>query len=183
MPSPLLLRAPYRTGRWRSSYTLDLSSSPPSLSGSIQLHVHFFEQGNVQLTTSHTPALSLPESLAGDASPADVAKVVLKTIKKAEEEYQMELNEAYREMSDKTFRNLRRALPVSGADVHALAESALTMTVSSNTCCPILIQPRLANRSPGKRWTGPRWPITSSAETWVGASDCWSKNTRRYVYL
>jgi len=103
----------YWTGRWRSSYKLDLSSSPASLSGSIQLHVHFFEQGNVQLTTSHTPTLSLPESVTQDASPAEVAKSVLKTIKKAEEEYQMELNEAYREMSDKTFRNLRRALPIT----------------------------------------------------------------------
>lgn len=103
----------YRTGRWRSSYVLDLSSSPASLTGQIQLNVHFFEQGNVQLSTSHQPKLELPSSISESSSPAELAKTVMKIIGKAEEEYQLELNETYREMADKTFKSLRRALPVS----------------------------------------------------------------------
>jgi capping protein alpha len=38
----------YRTGRWRSSYTLDLASSPPTLTGTIFVNVHYYEQGNVR---------------------------------------------------------------------------------------------------------------------------------------
>jgi len=103
----------YWTGRWRSSYVLDLSSSPASLTGQIQLNVHFFEQGNVQLSTSHQPKLELPSSISESSSPAELAKTVLKVIGKAEEEYQLELNETYREMADKTFKSLRRALPIT----------------------------------------------------------------------
>lgn len=103
-----------RTGRWRSSYELDLSQGQATLRGSIQINVHFFEQGNVQLATSFTPTIPLPESInASSSSPADIAKATLKAIAKVEEEYQLELNEAYRDMADRTFRNLRRVLPVS----------------------------------------------------------------------
>ena len=85
----------------------------PSITGSIHLNVHFFEQGNVQLSTSYFPSISLPSSISAQSAPADLAKAVIKAIGKAEEEYQLELNDAYKEMSEKTFRSLRRALPVS----------------------------------------------------------------------
>lgn len=104
---------PCRTGRWRSSYELDLSQAQATLKGSIQLNVHFFEQGNVQLSTSHTPSIPLPETITSTSSSSEIAKAVLKAISKTEEEYQLELNEVYRDMADKTFRNLRRVLPVS----------------------------------------------------------------------
>ena len=111
MPTADLISPHRRTGRWRSSYTLDLTSPTPSLTGQVQLNVHFFEQGNVQLATTHTPSISL--SVASDANPAEIACSALKAISKAEEEYQLELNEAYREMAEKTFRSLRRALPIT----------------------------------------------------------------------
>ena len=44
--------------------------------------------------------------------PAALAKEVLKKISTAEKDYQTRLNEAYAELSDKTFKELRRALPV-----------------------------------------------------------------------
>lgn len=102
-----------RTGRWRSSYELDLSQNQPSLTGTIQINVHFFEQGNVQLATNYTPTITLPDSVTISSAPADIAKATIKAIAKVEEEYQLELNEAYRDMADRTFRNLRRVLPVS----------------------------------------------------------------------
>lgn len=108
-----MLHAP-RTGRWRSTYELDLSQGQPTLRGTVQINVHFFEQGNVQLSTNFTPTISLPESLdASSSSPADIAKATIKAIAKVEEEYQLELNEAYRDMADRTFRNLRRVLPIT----------------------------------------------------------------------
>ena len=79
----------------------------------MQLNVHFFEQGNVQLATTHTPSISLGSAASGNASPAEIARSALKAIGKVEEEYQLELNEAYREMAEKTFRSLRRALPIT----------------------------------------------------------------------
>ena len=95
----------HRTGRWRSSYELDLSNpSSPSVTGTIRLNVHFFEQGNVQLSTTFNPTISLSSS-----SP----EAILKAIRKAEEEYQLELNETYREMGEKTYKSLRRALPIT----------------------------------------------------------------------
>jgi capping protein alpha len=80
----------------------------------IQINVHFFEQGNVQLATEYAPTITLPESLSDRSSAEDIAKVAMKIIAKTEEEYQLELNESYRDMADRTFRNLRRVLPVSG---------------------------------------------------------------------
>ncbi|KAL7009927.1 F-actin-capping protein subunit alpha [Cystobasidiomycetes sp. EMM_F5] len=90
-----------------------MSGSKAELSGHIQINVHFFEQGNVQLATNVKPSLSLPDSITVASSPQDIAKAVIKVISKAEEEYQLELNEAYRELSEKTFRSLRRALPIT----------------------------------------------------------------------
>lgn len=184
----------YRTGRWRSSYALDLSSSPATLTGRIQVHVHFFEQGNVQLTTDYVPpaaALALPESVTSSASPAEIAKSVIKTIKKAEEEYQMELNDAYREMSEKTFRNLRRALPVSMCGKmqtrgrgrgnwgcghtpyclglrawHHVSLSSILMfaPLACHSSSSLCLLPRACFfRSHDRRWTGLRSQTTSSA--------------------
>lgn len=105
--------ANYWTGRWRSIYELDLSQEQPKLQGSVHINVHLFEQGNVQLATKFNPTVSLPDSLNASSPPADIAKAVMKGISKVEEDYQLELNEAYRDMADRTFRNLRRVLPVT----------------------------------------------------------------------
>lgn len=106
MPLHVRARRRYRTGRWRSSYVLDITdASSPVLTGTIRLNVHFFEQGNVQLSTSFSPTF-------GSLSSGN-AQEVLKAIKRAEEEYQLELNETYREMAEKTYKGLRRALPVT----------------------------------------------------------------------
>lgn len=46
-------------------------------------------------------------------SPNASAKDVLKSISTFEREYQLSLNEAYAELGDSTFKDLRRALPVT----------------------------------------------------------------------
>ena len=76
----------------------------------------------MQLATTFKPTLELPSGVNAQSSPADIAKAVIKAISKAEEEYQLELNEAYRELSEKTFRSLRRALPVSDCVPQGLLE-------------------------------------------------------------
>ncbi|KDN51321.1 subunits of heterodimeric actin filament capping protein Capz [Tilletiaria anomala UBC 951] len=112
-------------GRWRSSYTYTPSSSGPSmLQSSIQVQVHYFEDGNVQLATSKPAELELDlpagagatETKAGaidDAMAEAVGKAIAQAIKGHEQEYHQTLNEAYAELSEKTFKAIRRQLPVT----------------------------------------------------------------------
>jgi len=43
--------ASYRNGRWRSVWTAKISGSKVTLNGHIQVNVHYYEDGNVQLNT------------------------------------------------------------------------------------------------------------------------------------
>ena len=99
-----------RSGRWRSEYIVDTSAK--SLEGKILVNVHYYEQGNVQLSTTHTISLPLPPAInpSGGASAASKA---LSLIEAEEGKYQTSLNDAYADMSEKTFKGLRRALPMT----------------------------------------------------------------------
>ncbi|KAH9809465.1 F-actin-capping protein subunit alpha, partial [Melampsora americana] len=94
----------HQTGRWCSIYEIDLTSG--IVKGQIQVNVHYYEQGNVQLNTRHTPIIKLSSS-SGPITPTQV----LKSISQAETDYQKSVNLAYMELGDDTFKQLRRALP------------------------------------------------------------------------
>ncbi|PWN53002.1 subunits of heterodimeric actin filament capping protein Capz [Violaceomyces palustris] len=98
------------SGRWRSSYTYDPKLS--TLTCSIQVQVHYFENGNVQLNTSKPCAVTLP-SPSAEADPKDLAKALAKLVEKHENEYQKALERSYDELSEKAFKALRRLLPVT----------------------------------------------------------------------
>ncbi|KAJ7050518.1 F-actin capping protein, alpha subunit [Mycena amicta] len=102
--------ANYWSGRWRSEYRVDMSAN--SLRGKILVNVHYYEQGNVQLSTTHDVSLSLPAAVTSAAAPAAAAKI-LALIEDEEGRYQMSLNDTYQEMGEKTFKSLRRALPLT----------------------------------------------------------------------
>ncbi|EMC99765.1 hypothetical protein BAUCODRAFT_30169 [Baudoinia panamericana UAMH 10762] len=87
-------------GRWRSTYHLNLSSN--SVTGSIKVDVHYYEDGNVRMTTSKKVELS--------SSGADA---VVREIAKAENKYQEELNRAFTTLAEGSFKGLRRQLPVT----------------------------------------------------------------------
>ena len=108
-PCRHLLR-PSRSGRWRSEYIIDTAAK--TLEGKILVNVHYYEQGNVQLSTTHTISLPLPPAInpSGGASAASKA---LSLIEAEEGKYQTSLNDAYADMSEKTFKGLRRALPMT----------------------------------------------------------------------
>ena len=89
-------------GRWRSSYVLNPSSS--STTGTIKVDVHYYEDGNVRMSTSKKVELS-----SGIGS----ADAVVKEIAKAENKYQEELNRAFTSLSEGSFKGLRRQLPVT----------------------------------------------------------------------
>ncbi|KAF2097980.1 F-actin capping protein alpha subunit [Rhizodiscina lignyota] len=89
-------------GRYRSSYLLTPSSS--SLTGTIYVDVHYYEDGNVRLLTEKSVSPSTSSSSAAD---------IVKTIRQTEQKYQEELNRAFVSMSEGAFKGLRRQLPVT----------------------------------------------------------------------
>lgn len=91
-----------RTGRWRSLYLLKPSSS--SLSGSIKVDVHYFEDGNVRMLTNKSVSLSASSGSASD---------IVRQIATAEKKYQEDLNRAFTNLSEGAFKGLRRQLPVT----------------------------------------------------------------------
>jgi capping protein alpha len=69
----------------------------------------------VQLTTTHDVAFNLPPGIiSGDHS---AASKILALIEGEEGKYQASLNETYQEMSEKTFKSLRRALPMTRSKI------------------------------------------------------------------
>lgn len=91
-----------RNGRYRSSFIFDPSSS--SITGTIKVDVHYYEDGNVRLLTEKPVSTSTTSSSASDA---------VKAIAQIERKYQEELNKAFISMSEGAFKSLRRQLPVT----------------------------------------------------------------------
>ncbi|GLB38434.1 putative F-actin-capping proteins bind in a Ca(2)-independent manner to the fast growing ends of actin filaments (barbed end) thereby blocking the exchange of subunits at these ends [Lyophyllum shimeji] len=100
----------YWSGRWRSEYVVDLNED--TVTGKILVNVHYYEQGNVQLATTHNISLTLPPA-AVTSTPSASASKILALIADEEGNYQRSLNETYHEMGEKTFKGLRRALPMT----------------------------------------------------------------------
>jgi len=100
----------YWSGRWRSEYTVNLSEN--TVTGKILVNVHYYEQGNVQLATTHDVSLALPAPVV-TSSPSAAASKILALIEDEEGKYQTSLNDTYYEMGEKTFKGLRRALPLT----------------------------------------------------------------------
>lgn len=92
-----------RNGRFRATYQLPVSSSP-TITGKIQVDVHYYEDGNVSLNTSKPINISIP-SLSAD--------LVISRIAAAERDYQESLNRAFVQMAEGSFKGLRRQLPIT----------------------------------------------------------------------
>ncbi|KAH9827814.1 F-actin-capping protein subunit alpha-like [Teratosphaeria destructans] len=87
-------------GRWRSTYTLDPASN--SASGVIKVDVHYYEDGNVRMSTNKKVEVG-----------GNGAEVVVREIAKAENKFQEELNRAFTSLAEGSFKGLRRQLPVT----------------------------------------------------------------------
>ncbi|GAB7362601.1 hypothetical protein MBLNU230_g2915t1 [Neophaeotheca triangularis] len=88
-------------GRWRSTYILSPSSG--ALSGTISVDVHYYEDGNVRMSTSKKVEV-------GSTTGADA---VVREIARAENKFQEELNKAFTSLAEGSFKGLRRQLPVT----------------------------------------------------------------------
>lgn len=97
-------------GRWRSIWTASFNPNQDKqfqLFGTIRLHVHYYEDGNVQLVSTRSC-----EQVIKLTKQDKVAKDIIDAVKKFENEYQRAISENYQTMSDTTFKALRRPLPV-----------------------------------------------------------------------
>ncbi|KAJ7935558.1 F-actin capping protein alpha subunit [Mycena leptocephala] len=89
----------YWAGRWRSEYTIDLNENTRSkVAGST------FDNAHDILVTATAIVTS---------SPSSSASKILALIEDEEGKYQTSLNDTYQEMGEKTFKGLRRALPLT----------------------------------------------------------------------
>lgn len=103
----------YCNGRWRSAWTTSFKPTSSAgqqteLRGLINVQVHYFEDGNVQLVSQKEVKKMLPTS-----SESQLAQDFVHTVETAENDYQTAVSENYQTMSDTTFKALRRPLPVT----------------------------------------------------------------------
>eukprot|EP00252_Welwitschia_mirabilis_P010966 TRINITY_DN24696_c0_g1_i1.p1 TRINITY_DN24696_c0_g1~~TRINITY_DN24696_c0_g1_i1.p1 ORF type:complete len:326 (-),score=63.80 TRINITY_DN24696_c0_g1_i1:94-1071(-) len=97
-------------GCWRSVWKINFKGDLQvlDLKGTLKVVAHYFEEGNVQLDTCFE---------CKDAtilqSPAECAFAVTSIIRHHESEYLGSLEESYSKLSDNTFKDLRRKLPVT----------------------------------------------------------------------
>ncbi|EGD99196.1 F-actin capping protein alpha subunit [Trichophyton tonsurans CBS 112818] len=91
-------------GRYRAIYNVPVSSGG-TITGTIHVDVHYYEDGNISLNNKKPVSISIPS-----ASPADTA---FKRIVTTEREHQEELNDAFNRLSEGAFKGLRRQLPIT----------------------------------------------------------------------
>lgn len=92
----------FLSGRWRSTFLYNPSAG--TLSGNILINVHYYEDGNVALTTRKTIP-ETPVEANGDA--------IAKKVAALEKQYQEEVNRGFVGMNEGMFKGLRRQLPVT----------------------------------------------------------------------
>jgi len=86
-------------GRWRTTYLYTPSSS--SLTGTINVDVHYYEDGNVRLMTAKKVEVKAQEG------------ELIRQLAAQEKKYQEELNRGFSALSEGAFKSLRRQLPVT----------------------------------------------------------------------
>ncbi|MDI1489793.1 MAG: F-actin-capping protein subunit alpha [Ramalina farinacea] len=89
-------------GRFRCTYHFSPTTS--TLRGTVKVDVHYYEDGNVRLTTTKS---------VSERTVSGGAEAVVREIAKQERAYQEELNRGFGELGEQSFKGLRRQLPVT----------------------------------------------------------------------
>ncbi|CAK4093078.1 unnamed protein product [Aphanomyces euteiches] len=94
------------SGRWKSKWMLtNVSNSSATVTGRIDLHVHYFEDGNLQLQSNK----EVSRSIQG----ASLAAAIIDAIREEEHVVHSNLEDMYINMSEETFKEMRRVMPVT----------------------------------------------------------------------
>ncbi|KAJ5758503.1 F-actin-capping protein subunit alpha [Penicillium odoratum] len=91
-------------GRFRAIYQVPISSSSTTVTGKIHVHVHYYEDGNVALSTTKPVSASV-SSISAES--------IMSRIAATERDYQEELNRAFVNVAEGAFKGLRRQLPIT----------------------------------------------------------------------
>ncbi|KAM9971534.1 hypothetical protein ACTFIW_011515 [Dictyostelium discoideum] len=105
----------FYSGRWRSVWTCTFKpgSGNVTSNGKVQVNVHYFEDGNVQLNT-----VTQKQTTSPSADAQSTAVNAFKAIGKAELNLHTALDNNYSTMGDTTFKALRRALPINRTKIN-----------------------------------------------------------------
>lgn len=95
------------SGRWSSQWTW--SKETNSFVGEIKIHVHYFEDGNLQMQTTK----AIPASSFAGTSDSDLAGKIVARIQAEENALQGGLDEMYNNMNNETIRSMRRVMPIT----------------------------------------------------------------------
>lgn len=102
----------YWNGRWRSEWRLpffDTKAGTHQVNGKLRLHIHYYEDGNVQMHSDKDVAIQFKFTHDRSSSAKDLINKILEV----ESSFQRSLQESNAMMSENTFRTLRRQLPVT----------------------------------------------------------------------
>lgn len=91
------------SGKWNGHWTVNPGDK--QITGSLKIAVHYYEDGNVQMTSEKV--------FEKQAVPGDLAEGVVAVIKEQETAVQASLEEMYINMAQETFKDMRRILPIS----------------------------------------------------------------------
>jgi len=101
-------------GKWWSEWMATVGGDGNIyLQGGAKVHIHYYEDSNVQLVTQQKYDQILIEGISAGSDEKAIATGVIKILKKLESRYQASLRENYSTMDDTTFKSLRRKLPIS----------------------------------------------------------------------
>lgn len=100
----------YWSGKWLGNWKYNLSKN--SLSGYINIKVHYYENGNVQLTRNKSYDVKLAKK-----NPEDIGKEIEMYLTKFNNDIKTDLSENFSNLSENSVKLLRRALPITKTKV------------------------------------------------------------------
>ena len=106
---PVGLIAAGWAGAWRAEWSLEvpMGGSIGTLTGKVVVHVHYFEDGNVQLDDKAAFQCEIP------ATPSEVGAEFVGKVRASEQAFIAKLEDIYANMSESVLQALRRRLPVT----------------------------------------------------------------------
>jgi len=99
------------SGKWSSTWSvvLDTDNGACTIEGRVAIKVHYFEDGNVQMTSKR----KFDGKHITISQDTDLGVEILKHIEDCESSIQSGLHDMYNNMNDVTFKAMRRTLPVT----------------------------------------------------------------------